>query len=237
MVALGLTLTGILRADDLADIRRVHLESLGGAAKVRALEAIRATGHVVAGDSVLSFEMIAARPNRVRVTTGGNGRTLVQGCDGVNPPWRWDQGRAAEPSLMPAEEAADFAADADFDDPLVDPERRGIALDFAGEAEFEGRPVLRVLVTRPDVAPAILVLDPQTCFIQRKETRRPAQFGQQDTVTTLFGDYRPVDGVALPHRIEVWVNGRRISRMDLEEVSANPELAPETFAMPAPASR
>jgi hypothetical protein len=229
---LASVLAGAAVADEIADIRRVHLEALGGEARVRALQSISASGHVTVGETKLMFEMIAARPNRVRVTTQDEGRALVQGSDGVEAPWRWDRGRQRTPARMSPDEAAEFVADAEFDDPLVAGDARGYTLDFAGAAELQGQRVLRVLVTQRDVPPSLLVLDADTCLIIRKETRRPAQWGGTVTVTTVFGDYRPVAGVELPHRIEVWRDGRRVSRTDLELVQPNPGLAADAFAMP-----
>lgn len=231
MMALTGLLAGGVRADPAADLVRIHLEAIGGRTRVEAMRTLRATGRVLVGSRELTFEMIAARPNRVRVTTRGEGRTVVQGYDGVTAPWRWEPGAKAR--AMPAAEAQDFVADAAFDDPLVDPGARGIAIDFAGETLENGHRRLRVLVTQGDAPPSFLTLDGETYFILRKEVTRRLASGREAKFTTIYGDYRPVGGVALPHRIEAWADGVLLHRTELDRVEANAGLAPGAFAAPA----
>src|SRR5471032_3339999 len=66
----------IARADQAADIARIHLEAIGGRERVDKLRGLRVTGFVVVGDKRVRFVMIAARPDRVRLETASDGRTL-----------------------------------------------------------------------------------------------------------------------------------------------------------------
>ena len=72
-----------LRADQAADIAQIHLEAIGGRQRIEALIGLRMSGVVVLGEKRVRFTMIAARPDRVRLETGDNGRTLVNASDGV----------------------------------------------------------------------------------------------------------------------------------------------------------
>ena len=83
---------GIARADQAADIAQIHLEAIGGRARIAALQGLRVAGIVLVGEKRLRFTMIAARPNRVRLETENNGRTLVNASDGVEPAWEFDTG-------------------------------------------------------------------------------------------------------------------------------------------------
>src|SRR5687768_4479610 len=103
-----------LHADRAADLARIHVEAIGGKERIAALKAIRMTGHVVAGGKEVRFTMIAARPNRVRLETVNDGRTLVQGTDGVEPAWEFDTGTwPPKYRTMAAGVAKTFVADSE----------------------------------------------------------------------------------------------------------------------------
>lgn len=230
LCAIGFGLcSGLLRADSLEELVRLHREVIGGAARLRALVAMRAQGQVVSGGQTLEFELLAQRPNRVRITMRGDGRTLVQGCDGVNAPWRWEPGKPQPAAPMKAAEGREFAADAEFDDPLASDPDRGYRLDFAGTMTWRGQQVVKILVTRSDMAPAFLLVDPDTFFIVARLTSRRLPSGRESAVETRYDRYRPVAGVILPHRVETWVDGQRTGELVLTTVQSIPPPPPETF--------
>ena len=78
---------------------------LKDANSIDALKAMRATGTVTSGAKKVQFVITAARPNLIRMETQANGRTLVQGYDGVDAPWEFDTG-SWPPRYRPIAEAA-----------------------------------------------------------------------------------------------------------------------------------
>lgn len=224
---------GVLRAESLDELMQLHREAIGGATRLEALVAMRAQGHVVTGGQTLEFELIAQRPNRVRITMRGDGRTLVQGCDGTNAAWRWEPGKSQSAAPMKAAEGREFAADAEFDDPLASSEDRGYRLDFAGRLAWRDRQVMKILVTRRDMAPAFLLVDPDTFFIVARLTSRRLPSGRELAVETRYDGYRPVAGVILPHRVETFVDGQRTGELVLTTVQSIVPPPAETFTLPA----
>jgi hypothetical protein len=226
-------LAGLSRADTAADLARIHLEAIGGKARIAALKSMRATGNVVVGGSQVRFAMTAARPNKVRVETDNGGRTLVQGTDGVEPPWEFDTGSWPPKYRSMADNVARvFAADAEFDDPLVAAASRGYSFDYAGEFDAEGRKLLRILVTRKLTDTFSVFLDPNTFFIVMRAEQRTTVAGRKIHVVTHFDDFRPVDGVLLPHRITVVTDGRLTQQTRIDRIEANPELKEGVFSRP-----
>lgn len=231
---LGLLLqAAIAQADQAANIARIHVEAIGGRDRIAALGALRASGYVFAGGRRLHFSLTAARPDRIRLETEGDGRTMVQGSDGVAPPWEFDTG-TWPPRYHPMAEAAakTFVADAEFDDPLVAGAARGFAIDYAGEFEVEGKKLLRLLVTRKMIETSQLLIDPDTYLIVLRTESRTSAAGRKVQIVTRYEDFRPVGGVLLPHAILVAVDGRLIQQTKIESIDANPELSPETFTVP-----
>ncbi|WP_146180048.1 hypothetical protein [Opitutus sp. ER46] len=230
---LMLTAVGPLRAGRAEELIRIHVEALGGRERIAALTAIRATGTVVVGDKRTRFTMLAARPNRVRIETENAGRTLIQVSDGVNAPWEFDTGDwPPRYRDMAKGTAATFAADAEFDDPLIAGAERGFTFDYAGEVKAENRTLLRILVTRRLTETFSLLLDPDTFFIVSRLEERTTPSGGKTTVVTHFADYRPVNGVLMPHLIALVIDGKPRQQTMVESIQPNPELPADAFARP-----
>lgn len=229
--------TGGAFGNDAEDLARIHAEAMGGRKRIEALSALRASGEVISGDRRLRFTMIASRPNRIRQEMEGGGRTLVQGSDGVEPPWEFDTGTWPPRYRDMAEaNARTFTADAEFDDPLVGGEKRGYELKAAGEAEVDGRKLLRVLVTRKQENFQLL-LDPETYLIRLRVDRREGPNGKPVVAITRFDDFRPVSGVLLPHLVSVIVEGRVTQTMKVDHIDPNPTITRDTFSRPKPTGK
>lgn len=224
---------GAVSAEDLVSI---HVEAMGGRKRLEALSAIRATGQVLAGGKTLRFTMVAARPNRIRLETQNGPRTLVQGFDGKDAPWEFDTGNWPPRYREMAEaHVKTFTADAEFDDPLVGGAERGFIFDYAGEVEADGRKLLRLLVTRRQVETYSLFLDAETYLVVLRVEQRQTPGGRTLQVATRFDDFRPVDGVLLPHLVTMLVDGKPTQQTRIERIEPNPEITAETFSRPKPA--
>jgi hypothetical protein len=221
------------RGDQVTDLVRAHVEALGGIERIEALTAMRATGQVVAGGKRVRFTLTAARPDRVRLETENGARTLVQGTDGKEGPWEFDTGSwPPRYRVMPESAARGFAADAEFDDPLVAGAARGYAFDFGGETTADGRKMTRLLVTKNLTETFAVLLDLETKMIVLRVESRTSAGGRTLQVLTRYDDYRTVEGVMLPHRVTVIADGAVKQQTVIERIDANPALTAETFARP-----
>ncbi len=232
-LALILALTVVARADYVGDLARIHVEAIGGRERLAGLKALRAVGHVDVEGRVLRFELLAQRPNRVRVTTTGDGLTLIQGTDGTTAPWRLEPEKSPVPQRMGAAVAAHFMADAEFDDQLVDPTARGYQVEYAGETTFLERRTLKLLVIQPKQKHFFLLLDAETYFIVARLLTRTLPSGREVTIETRYSDFMPLKGILLAHRIGTYAEGHLLQETVLETLEANPPLDGAIFAIPA----
>ena len=223
----------IVRADQAEDLARIHLEVIGGKGRIDALQSMRASGYVVTGGKKVRFTLLAARPNRLRLETGGDGRSLVQASDGESAPWKMDTSVSTpQAQVMGESEGRLFSTDAEFDDPLVGGAERGFAFDFAGDVMIAGRKMQRVLVTRKLMDTFALLVDADTYFILAKIEQRQSVGGRRVEIVTRYDDYRPVAGVLLPHKVAVMTDGKLVQQTVIEAVEANPAVTRETFVRP-----
>ena len=198
-----------------------------------ALQAVRATGHVMAAGKRVEFYMIAARPAKLRLEIDGGGRTQVQGYDGEDAPWEFDTGSWPPRYRAMAESAAKtFTADAEYDDPLVAGEARGYTLEDGGTVEVGDTKYLRVLVTRHLKETFALLLDRDTYLIMMRVESRMTVAGRPIQIVTRFEDYRPVDGVLLAHKVTVLVDGKATQQSIIESMQPNPPYSRDTFSRP-----
>lgn len=220
-----------LRADAVAaDIARIHVEAIGGQERIDRLHSFRAAGQSQLGDVTLEFQMWAARPRSIRIEVMMGNQVLVQGWDGRHEPWI-QNGRDGAGQLMPDAVKTRFKSESDFDTPLINPETRGFALEYAGEDEVGGRPVVKLLATRDLTDQSTLFLAADTYFIVRQDRVRLAADGTRVATQTLYGDFRPVLGVILPHQLRTYEGETLVSDVMLNWIEPNPPIEPTMFSL------
>jgi len=222
-------------ARDVAEWVARHREAIGGGESLAGLRSLRAEGTVQAGSSTVRFHFFAARPAAVRLETERGGRTLVQATDGTEPPWEFDTGQWPPTYRAMAPAAARvFAADAEFDNPLVAAAERGYVLEDGGEVQVEGRRWRRILATRRLVETVFLFLDPETGWLAQRLEEKEGPGRRKVRILTRYEDPRPVAGVLLPHRVVQVVDGVIRQTTVITRMEANPALEPDLFKRPKP---
>lgn len=227
-MTVGLAL--LARADFATDLARIHTEASGGRAQVDALKALKATGVTRNAQGDLRFILWAARPNRLRIELTSGTRTIVQVWDGVTEPWRADS-LTRKITRIGGAEGEEFKAEAEFDDPLLAGPDRRISLDYAGEVALDGRELMKVVVTQNFTETSFVFLDPGTYLIVRRDVVRRRTGGEM-VLRTDYGDFRPVAGVMLPHRLAASRNGKQIQETIIDRMEPNPNLPDEIFKLP-----
>jgi outer membrane lipoprotein-sorting protein len=235
-VALPLFLSAALlaavpgRAQLGPEIARAHAARAGE--RLAALRALRTEGKTFIGAEVVPFTTLAERPNRLRVESFTPQRRVVQACDGEHPPWiAHSEVQGGVPQPMPAGDAKDFLANADFDGPLVDYAAKGYSVDYAGEDTVDGRRAFKLLLMNRHDDIFFLWVDAGNHEVVKRVVYRVSG-ERRVTIETLFRDFRPVGGVLQPHRIETSADGRLLYVMVIDRMEANPPVPDGAFTRP-----
>lgn len=223
-----------LEAADLTadEVLARHVEAKGGADAWQAVESLRWTGTYGAFGYSSPFTLIRQRPSKLRFDTADkDGAPWIEGHDGeatwtINPflgtSWAME---------MNTVEAAVFTGEADFVSPLFDPASKGYEIQLEGIVDFDGIDSYKLLLTRPDSSKEEWYLDKNT-FLEVARIAPAADFGRPiENGRTYFLDFRPVEGLMIPHRIEKEF-GTRFRSYDLETVEINPDLDSASFRLP-----
>ncbi len=231
---LGVVVPGATAQTDNAvakDIARIHVEAIGGVDRLNRLSALRAAGESRVGGQEMDVQLWARRPRAVRIEVESQGLLMIQGWNGEGEPWL-QAGEDGKARLMPPPLAEAFKVEAEFDDPLIRSEERGYVLDYAGEDEVGARPVVKLIATRSARDQSVLYIAADTYFIVRQDRVQLRPDGSRSETQTFYGDFRPVQGVILPHKIVVWAGEEQVSETHLNWMEANPPLEDAMFVMP-----
>jgi len=221
---------GVLEANFIDDLARVHVEAAGGREAQAALRSLRATGVTRIAGQELPFILYAARPRSIRIETLGEGGTLLRVFDGVHVPWQ-KGALLSPPKRLASGQESDFVVEAEFDTLLYDFRTRGIDIEDAGRVEVEGRPCLRLLVTVRLADAFTLYVDEETLLVVRRDQKKSIG-GRQVVVETYYSDFRPVAGVLMPFLIRTQSSGRVATETVITEMVPNPQMPAGFFSPP-----
>lgn len=153
----------------------------------------------------LPFQMDLKRSRKVRLELEFNGKTAVQIYDGAN-------GWKMRPFLnrldyepYTAEETKTASEQSDLDGPLVDYAAKGTSIELAGMEKVDGRDTYKLKLTLKSGYSFHVWIDAQT-FLETKIEGTPRRLdGQYRPVEVYFRDYRQVNGLQIPHLLEIRV--------------------------------
>jgi outer membrane lipoprotein-sorting protein len=111
--------------------------------------------------------------------------------------------------------------------------KEGVELAPLGEAKVEGQDAVGIRVTAKDHKPVNLYFDKKTHMLVKMETtvKDPAADAEV-TQTAVFGDYKKVDGVQVPHKVNITRDGKKFVESETTNISFPEGLDPELFKKP-----
>lgn len=219
-----------------AQIAERNVKARGGLARWRAVTALRISGEMDAGgksDAKLPFVLALKRPHKSRLEISFAGKNAVQTWDGAQG-WKLRPflDRDDVEPLTPAE-AKSEASSVELDGPLVDYSSKGTKLELTGTERVEGRQTYKLKLTLKSGEQRSLWVDAST-FLETKISGEPRKLdGRPHNVEIYYRDYRSVDGLKVPYRLETAVEGvKQRHAITLRTVTVNPALGDALFAKP-----
>ena len=219
------------------DVVRRYLEARGGIVKLHSVQSLRLTGTMELPGVTAPFVLELARPGRMRTEFTVEGQKGVRAWDGRTA-WEQLPLPGERPRPMSPEDAAEARAQADVDfSPLVDAAAKGYTIELIGRDRLPGGDTWKLVVRGNDIPPRTMHLDAKTHLVVQTVDRRDVD-GREVEFVTEVGDYRTVNGLVFPHRIEVGPKGSpERQRLVVQRIEVNPPLDPARFTMPAAPSR
>jgi hypothetical protein len=215
------------------DVVRRYLQARGGIEKLHSVRSLRLTGtmEIPGVAEAAPFVMELARPHLMRTEFTVEGRQAIRAFDGRDG-WAQLPLPGEPPRPMAAEDAAEAADQADVDlSPLVDAGAKGFAIELVGKDRIPGGETWQLTV-KGGLGRRTVHIDTKTHLVIATEETRTVE-GQPVEFVTNVGDYRSVQGLQFPFRIEVGPKGSvERQRLVLTKVEVNPPLDASRFSMP-----
>ena len=163
-------------------------------------------------------------PNRYYLELLVGDQNLIEAYNGKSA---WHRDAAGELGTLVGSDGMQLEAAAQFyNSRLVNPKKEKMALAFVGNAQVRGKDALELEVTSATGMKRRVFFDPQTHLIV-KEAAMVSGVEEE----TLYDDYRTVDGVKLPNKIELH-RGRATYAITVTRAVINGTIGERVFDFP-----
>lgn len=224
-------------AQTIESVLAKYVAARGGKAKIEAVHTLRTSAHITIGQASGTVTIDQARPALLRMDMMILGNHYARGYDGSKG-WQALIADTGGVQIMPPLDTRNFAIEASFDGPLVQPTVGGNKISLAGRSMEDGQNTYKVQVILNGGGGYVdyYYLDPATYLPVVWEGSRLVN-GQMLKFTTHFRTYKTYSGLAFPVKIETSTNGTPPQTTSVDNVEINPSLVADYFKVPTFAKR
>ena len=215
-----------LRADDAKKIMEQYVKAIGGNKAISHLQTLAIDGSVqAAGDEVPgTYTFKVKMPNRLYTELHSNGKTLIESYNGKSA-WQQaadgDIGTLLGPAALELEAASQY-----YNSRFQQLAKRKVGVAYKGETQVRGHAAEELELTYPTGAHWQVFFDPQTHLIV-EEKAQVAGLPRE----IYYGDYRVVEGVKVPYKIELHRGDTEYS-INVTRVGINETIGERVFDFP-----
>lgn len=162
---------------------------------------------------------------KLKVQQGYDGKTMWMDVMGMVQEFKDDDKLKEMKESMHAEQVAN----------LVDLDKKNYKLNSLGEMKIKGKEAVGVRVAREGKRDVILWFDKGTNLLVKHEYRGTDPWGPQAAEANnekYHLDYKAVDGIQVPGRIEVHQDGKKIVELEISDIRYHERLDDSMFAKP-----
>jgi hypothetical protein len=220
---------GPARAVTLDEALARHEAARGGKARWEAVRSLVLKGEQETFSQPSPFTLVRAQAGRMRWEYEALGKPTVVAWDGDSG-WWIEPLFGPWPTPLPTMNRKILARDARIVPPLLGWRENGDRLELVGETILEGRTTIELALRRADGEEETWYLDPETGLeVARRSTG--SDYGQPLEQWTYYSDFREVEGLVLPHRVDM-AYGIRAVAQTVEAVEVDAAVDPAIFALP-----
>jgi hypothetical protein len=186
------------RAQDAEKIIDQYIKAQGGSKLLSKVQTLTIEGTITNATDGKSgtYTVDTKLPNRYYSELVVGDRNVIEAYNGKSA---WHQTATGEITTLVGVEGAQLeAAGQYYNSRLVNAKKNKLGVAFVGHAQVRGRDALQIEITTPAGLKREVFFDPQTHLIL-KESAPIGGIEEQ----ILYDDYRPVNGLKLPHKIEL----------------------------------
>jgi len=221
---------GVTYAQTADEIVASNLKAKGGIEKLKSISSVKMIGKMTAQGREMPMTVYSKRPNLLRQDIKLPVGSVVQAFDGTTA-WVIPPGEeAAREVTGPQAEGA--RKNADFDSPLLDYAAKGHKIELVGKEKAGGADVYHLRLVKKDGAIEHYYID-ATTNLEVKRTAEVDAGGATQLLESELSDYKPIDGMMIPHTIKQSMGGMPVSQMTIDSIVFNGPMEDTLFKMPA----
>jgi hypothetical protein len=186
-----------VRAQEAEKIVSQYVKAAGGGRTLAKIQTLTIEGTFTSDDGKTgTYTLDTKLPNRYYSELLVDEKNLIEAYNGKSA---WHQNAAGELGTLVGPEGMQLEAAAQYyNSRLLNPKKSKMALALVGHAQVRGKDALQLEVTTATGMKRQVFFDPQTHLIVKDAA---TVGGVEEEI--LYDDYRTVDGVKLPHKIEL----------------------------------
>jgi len=183
--------------DDARKVVDQYVKAAGGAKALSRIQTLTLEGTFTSEDGKTgTYTLDTKLPNRYYSELLAGEKNLIEAYNGKSA---WHRNAAGELGTLVGPEGMQLEAAAQYyNSRLLNLKKNKITLTFAGHAQVRGRDSLQLEVATATRVKRQVFFDPATHLIVKEAA---TVGGVEEEI--LYDDYRAVDGVKLPHKIEL----------------------------------
>src|SRR5882672_8758443 len=183
--------------DDARKVVDQYVKAAGGAKALSRIQTLTLEGTFTSEDGKTgTYTLDTKLPNRYYSELLAGEKNLIEAYNGKSA---WHRNAAGELGTLVGPEGMQLEAAAQYyNSHLVNPKKSKMAVTFVGHAQVRGKDALQLEVTAPTGVKRQVFFEPQNHLIVKEAA---TVGGVEEEI--LYDDYRAVEGVKLPHKIEL----------------------------------
>src|SRR5277367_5582431 len=225
LLSLSLVFCATAQGQDPEKIIGQYLKASGGRKVLGKIQTISLEGTFPSSETVPgTFTFYLKAPNRYYSELIVDSKPVIEAYNGKSA-WHQDSGGDAA-TLLGASSVELEAASQFYKSRLLDLKKAKIGAAYIGHADVDGKDTLQVELTTASGLKRELFFDPHSHLLLKESA-------QLDAVTEerIYSDYRPENGVQLPHAIELH-RGAAVYNISLTRASVNGAVGERVFDFP-----
>lgn len=199
LALINVAIFSTIHAQTLNDILNKHFEAIGQD-KLIAAQSFSIKAKLSQMGMEMPMEMKINKSGKFLSTVTMQGEKMVQAFDGEKG-WMIAPWMSPEPVELSGEQLKQAQDQANLEGELYKYKEKGSTADFTGKVNVDGKEAYRIRLTTSDGDSKDYFIDTQSNYIIKVVARVSAQ-GQTIDVEQIMTDYKTIDGITMPMKIE-----------------------------------
>jgi outer membrane lipoprotein-sorting protein len=216
-------------AQTVDEILDKHFKAIGQE-KLSKAQTIEMQGKMMNMGLEMPFVQKFKRESKFRMDATIMGSSMTQAFSG-DKGWQLSPMMGiTEPIDLTIEELKQASANSNVDGELYKYKERGSTIQFLGMDKFENADVYKLKLTRNTGDEAVYFINSSTYLPMKIQVEVAAQ-GMPMTVETIMSEYKEIDGIKMPHKIETRSAGMSVTVM-IDKIIFNSPMDDSIFEKP-----